>query len=182
MEVELAIHEVEWCRHGHPVLVLRERTGERRVALAVTVEDAQDLLRECPLASGRFRACALALALLDATGATLDAVALIVGSDQILRADLRVAGPTGAGTVPAHATDGLALAVQRGLPLLIDATALARVGHIGGSGPGCRDESGPPARRGMQPADPLAPFRPFVESLDFGDGGASGRAGDVADG
>ena len=85
MQIALAAHDVEWCRQGHHVLVLKKRDGERKMALAITVEDAQDMFREGERSSGRSRVCVPALALLDHLGATLDAVTLVVGDDDVCR-------------------------------------------------------------------------------------------------
>lgn len=61
MQGELLIHDVEWCRHGHPTLVLMERQGPQKVTIAVSPENARELLPACTKASGRFRACTLPL-------------------------------------------------------------------------------------------------------------------------
>jgi bifunctional DNase/RNase len=170
MQCELLIHDVEWCRHGHPILVLKERQGQRKVAIAVSPEDAQDLLPECTKASGRFRACTLTLSLLEGVGAQLDSVTLSVGPDRVLRARITASGPGGDCTLSAQATDGLVLAQQRHLPLWIAEDELTQVGYDGQTHSG---RCGPRRNTTAQPADaendPLAVFRPVIEGLDFGD-------------
>ena len=170
MQRELIIPDVEWCRHGHPVLVLKERQGRRKVAIAVTPEDAQDLLPECGRASGRFRLCALSLSLLEGVGAQLDGVTLAVGPDRVLRARLAASGPGGDCTLAAQATDGLVLAQQRQLPIWIAEDELAQVGYDGQMHSG---QCGPRRNATEQPTDaandPLAAFRTVIEGLDFGD-------------
>jgi bifunctional DNase/RNase len=176
MPNELTIHDVEWCRHGHPILVLREQRGPRKLAIAVGTEDAQDLLAECPRASGRFRACALLLATLEAINAELLDVTLAPGDDAVLRAILTLGTTLGPRTVPAQATDGLVLALQCQVPILITDDDFARVCY---TGIGRREKGGPVAREergGVPERDPLAAFRAVVERLDFGDRYHDGHA------
>ncbi len=172
MQIELAIHDVEWCRHGHPVLVLKESSGDRKLAIALNVEDAQDLFRDGQRGSGRARVCAMVLALLDNLDATLDTVTLAVGSGDVLNARLHIDKPGGELLLTINASDGLVLAQQRQLPIRIAATDFARVAYCAGRAREQHPGAGQPPQ-----ADPLAPFRAVVEALDFRDDEASGPSG-----
>jgi hypothetical protein len=169
MHIELAIHDVEWCRQGHPVLVLKECAGSRTMAVAIEVEDARDIFREGDRSSGLARACALALTLLDHFGATPESVTLQIEPEEILQSCLRIAQPGSELLITLNASDGLVLARQRRLPIRMAADDFARVAYRAGSArtqPAPAASAEPDDRRD----DPLAAFRAVVESLDLDDG------------
>lgn len=166
MQIELAIHDVEWCRQGHPVLILKEAGGSRKMAVAIEVEDARDLFREHDRTSGRARTCALALTLLDHFGATLESIALQIEAEDVLQACLRIAQSGRELLITLNASDGLVLAQQRRLPVRIAAADFAQVAYQVGA---ARPQPAPaaPAEPSNRRNDPLAPFRAVVEALDL---------------
>jgi bifunctional DNase/RNase len=170
MMIDMRLHAVEWCPHGHPIAVLRSDGEPRYVAVAVSVEEAQAL---SPLPSActgaQVRLCGLLQVVLGELGAALRGVTLDVTTNNVLRACLWLEGAQVALSVGAQATDGLVLARLHDLPVRMAESDLARVCY----------RTAEPAARGTTPCaadssqarpDPLAPFRSVVEGLDVGDG------------
>jgi bifunctional DNase/RNase len=170
MMIDMRLHAVEWCPHGHPIAILRSDGEPRYVAVAVSVEEAQAL---SPFPSNnrgaQVRLCGLLQVVLSDLGAQLRGITLDITANNVLRACLWLEGPQAALSIGAQATDGLVLARLHDLPVRMAEADLARV---------CFRQSVEPAAHGttpcnarIQPAspDPLAPFRSVIDGLDFGD-------------
>lgn len=180
MMIDMRLHGVEWCPHGHPIAVLRSDGEPRYVAVAISVEEARAL---SPFPSNRqgaqVRLCSLLQVVLADLGAQLRGVTLDVTGTNTLRACLWLEGPQAALSVGAQATDGLILARLHDLPVRMAEDDLARVGYRAKSGSAtrgmaaCNGEEPPRQPESPRAADPLAPFRSVVEGLDFGDGGTT---------
>ena len=179
---DLSLHAVQWCsQHGHPVLALRTDDG-RAFIVAMTTDDAI-AFATTPGASDASRAPRrlhrLVEALVAALSAKLSAVHLHVGSDDVLRASLQIAGPQGEIMLPAHFADGVALASRNHLPLRISAQDLARVPLMRLSE---SEAVAPLATPALPPVvaacpEPPAAFRTLIESLELDDfGPAPGSA------
>jgi bifunctional DNase/RNase len=147
------------------VLLYDTVDGARRYAVTVSAEDARLFAPAGgSLDAAPARRYALVEAVLAAVGGRLTDITLQPGVDGVFVAELRLTGPAGTVTVPAHGIDGLLLAHRAGLPVRI-ATATLTGGH---------EATGPPA------ADPLAAFRPTIEALDLdGLGADAAQRGDA---
>lgn len=160
----LTFQEVRWGADGTPLALLRIATGDEYLALDLATEEAWALVAD-PQAegAGRVRLGGVLLDLLTAAGARLRGVALAVGEDGLLRAELALTGLCGRHTLTAHVADGLLLARRGGVPLTIAATQLAGYRPAGAAKP-------QPSRTSP---DPLSAFRQVVAELawpEVGDG------------
>ena len=167
---DLTLHAVQWCaQHGHPVLALRT-VDARYFIVALTAEDAGALATfpgEPDTARSPRRLYGLVEATVTALGARLTEVRLHVGSDDVLRASLRLSGKDGELALPAHFADGVAIAHRGHVPLRMADEDLERV-PLAPLAP----LSGLPA---SPHAAPPAAFRSLIESLDLdGIGGDAG--------
>jgi bifunctional DNase/RNase len=163
---EALLSEIVWCpQHGQPVLLYDTVDGDRRYAVTVSAEDARLFAPAgWSLDVAPARQYMLVEAVLAAVGSRLADVTLRPGVDGVFVAELRLIGPAGAVTVPAHGIDGLLLAHRVGLPVRIATTTLT----------GCQEATGPPA------TDPLAAYRPTIEALDLdGLGADTAQRGDA---
>lgn len=167
---DLTLHAVQWCaQHGHPVLALRTADA-RYFIVALTAEDAGALAAfpgETDPARSPRRLYGLIEATVAALGARLTEVRLHVGSDDVLRASLRLIGKDGELSLPAHFADGVAIAHRGHVPLRMADEDLARV-PLAPLAPLLGLSANP------SPAPPTA-FRSLIESLDLdGIGGDAG--------
>lgn len=179
---DLSVHAVQWCsQHGHPVLALRTDDG-RVFIVAMTTDDAVAFAttpNSSDASHAPRRLHRLVEALVAALSAKLSAVHLHVGSDDVLRASLQIAGPQGDIMLPAHFVDGVALASRNHLPLRISAQDLARVPLMRLSE---TEAAAPLVAPALPPVvtarpEPPAAFRTLIESLELEDfGPAPGSA------
>jgi bifunctional DNase/RNase len=159
--MELNVHDVMWCAaHGHPVLTMHLSGTDRYFAVSVGPEDAASLAPHASHLppSSRVRLYGLLESSIAALGARLSEVQLFVGDDAHLRAAVRITGPQGELTLPAHFADGIALAHRRRVPLRMTDEDLARV-----------PTSRPMSARNERGGDRLAPYRDVIEALDLDD-------------
>ncbi len=166
--IDLRVHDVIWCaEHGHPMLTMQLSGTDRFFAVSMAPDDAASLASHPSgsAAVSRTRLYDLVESSIDGLGARLLDVQLFVGPDAVLRSVVRIAGPAGEVTLPAHFSDGIALAHRRRVPLRMAEEDAARV----------------PAAHPLtqsrlvdsQLDDPghvhLAPFRDVIDSLDLDD-------------
>ena len=159
--MELSVYDVMWCAtHGHPVLTMHLSGTDRYFAVSVGPEDAASLAPHASHlpACSRVRLYGLLESSIAALGARLTEVQLFVGDDAHLRAAVRITGPQGELTLPAHFADGIALAHRRRVPLRVTDEDLARV-----------PTSRPNVTRTKRGEGELAPYRDVIESLDLDD-------------
>ncbi len=161
--IDLRVHDVLWCaHHGHPILTMHLTGTDRYFAVPMGNDDAASLAPHpsTSTASSRTRLYGLVEASIAGLDARLTEVQLFVGDDSVLRAVVRITGPRGELTLPAHFADGIALAQRRRVPLRMDEDDVARV----------------PSERMPTPSPPtpaspghtlLAPYRDVIESLDL---------------
>lgn len=167
--IDLRVHEVMWCtEHGHPMLTMQLCGTDRFFAVSMAPDDAA-LLATHPSGSAavsRTRLYDLVESSIGGLGARLLDVQLFVGPDAVLRSIVRIDGPAGEVTLPAHFSDGIALAHRLKVPLRMAEEDAARV--PGANGPSSRTRVIEPQPDTQNHAH-LAPFRDVVDSLDLDD-------------
>ena len=103
--IDLRVHEVMWCtEHGHPMLTMQLCGTDRFFAVSMAPDDAA-LLATHPSGSAavsRTRLYDLVESSIGGLGARLLDVQLFVGPDAVLRSIVRIDGPAGEVTLPAH--------------------------------------------------------------------------------
>jgi bifunctional DNase/RNase len=168
--VDLVVHEIFWCgRHGQPIVSLHLAGTDRFFAVAMAAEDASLLAPEPPAtASGRVRLYEMMESAVTGLGGGITEVQLSVGDTAMLQAAVRIAGPDGELTLPAHFADGIALAHRQRVPLRMTDADVARVP------PSTIPKPAPPAAQTHH--RDLTPFRDLIESLDLDEFGPSGRS------
>lgn len=166
--IDLQVRDVMWCtQHGHPMLTMQLGGTNRFFAVSMASDDAASLASHpSGSAVSRTRLYDLVESSITGLGARLLEVQLFVGVDAVLRSVVRISGPAGEITLPAHFSDGIALAQRHRVPLRMAEEDAARVPAA----------SAPPARTerfAAEPNDPghvhLAVFRDVVDSLDLDD-------------
>lgn len=176
--IELRVHDVMWCaQHGHPMLTMQLGGTDRFFAVSMAADDAATLaVTPSAAAVSRTRLYDLVESSIAGLGARLREVQLFVGPDAVLRAVVRIAGPAGDFTLPAHFSDGIALAHRRRVPLRMAEDDVARVPAAARMPPWAAQHDADPTEDGADeplPDDPghvhLAPYRDVVDSLDLDD-------------
>jgi bifunctional DNase/RNase len=167
--IDLQVRDVMWCaQHGHPMLTMQLGGTDRFFAVSMAADDAASLALHPSgsAAVSRTRLYDLVESSITGLGARLLEVQLFVGPDAVLRSVVRISGPAGDVTLPAHFSDGIALAHRRRVPLRMAEEDVARVPgatvtppQIGPVIPGPNDQG----------HVHLAPFRDVIDALDLDD-------------
>ena len=172
--VEMTVHRVGLCmQDSTPVIVLRERHGERFLPVKVSTMHANAAIRHSHrLPPFRPQTHEVFVAVLRAMGATIAGAQIEAGDEDALTAQLTVTRGARTITLPATAADAVVLAVRAEAPIFAAPGLLERFAQ-----PQPRDEidcaQRPP--KGPQPqasehAMPAGPpktdvFRQFIETL-----------------
>ena len=128
--VELVVQEVARCANGQAVLVLREKGGERRLAMPVGAADAAALERklhgEKP---DRPRLHELAGQSIAALGGKVTRASIETQtSDKVFLGHVTLASRGGQVELESRATDSVVLALEAGAPILVARDLLDRAG------------------------------------------------------
>lgn len=163
--VDLFVHDVFWCgRHGQPIVALGLAGTTRFFAVGMAAEDAACLAPVPPaIASNRVRLFDLMESAVANSGGVITDIQLFVGDSAMLGASVRMSGPTGEHSLPAHFADAIAIACRLRLPLRMAEADVARI-------PPSTISASRPSATGQ--AD-LKPFRDLIESLDLDQFGSS---------
>lgn len=170
--IELQVRDVMWCaQHGHPMLTMQLGGTDRFFAVSMAADDAATLASNpSGAAVSRTRLYDLVESSIAGLGARLLEVQLFVGPDSVLRAVVRITGPAGEVTLPAHFSDGIALAHRRHVPLRMAEEDAARVPAAMTPPWAGQNPAGPDQTRHDDPGHVhLAPYRDIVDSLDLDD-------------
>lgn len=157
--IPLVFAEVRVTADGpSPVLILDEAQGRRRLAIWITAAGGNAVLsaldHEEP---GRISPHDLMLEALSVVDAVVEQVRILSFDDGVFIAEIVVNGHA----VPCRVSDGVALALRCGAPLLTTEELLAEVGVL-------RDAAAP----GADPEDEVEQFREFLDQINPGDFGA----------
>jgi bifunctional DNase/RNase len=143
-----------------PVIVLRERTGDRRVLpIYIGTPEAQSILwavegrvPERPLTHD------LLVNVLGALGAVLERVLITEVSDGVFLAEMMLQTRSGPVNVPCRPSDGVAVAVRVGCPIACEPNVIDEAGRFADLGSEGDDEGDETAL--------LGEFRDFIENIN----------------
>lgn len=173
--VEVIVEGIRQCCHtGQPVLLLKDKAGERFVPLRLPPEEAQVLAAELKGALTRESyVYTLLTSALGHLGGRIGAVVLHLAPDNVLQSCLRVDSRQGPRQVTAHPIDALAIAIRQRTPVFLNGDALEKVGFT------ARRDAEQPGGRGNRENDPAneqdggggadlpLALRDFLSSLDL---------------
>jgi hypothetical protein len=148
VEMELVGVRVE-LPSNVPIVVLREKEGDRRV-LPIFIGVALDGVEPPrPLTHD------LVVLLLEDLSVSLERVLVTELRDSVFFAELHLRAPDGVHVVSCRPSDAIAVAVRVGAPLFASDEVLADAGHV----PAEEVEE-------VEPEDVVEQFREFIESVD----------------
>ena len=171
--VEMIVQGIKRCHHsGEPVLLLREKKGQRSLPLRLSPEDAHILaaqLRDLPTCQSH--AYALLSAVLNHRDWKLAAVVLHLSPDRTLESCLRLGSHQGSAQIESHPVAALALALRQGSPIYLNGEALESMGFTSRSAEqngGHEDVVRPHSEAAGDPDPDIPPLiRDFLSSLDL---------------
>ncbi|TAK27703.1 MAG: hypothetical protein EPO21_23515 [Chloroflexota bacterium] len=128
--VEMIVQGLKRCHHsGEPVLLLKEKEGQRYLPLRLAPEEARILTTQI----GAVPTCqspvsAMLAAVLDHLDGKLTAVILHLSPDRTLESCLRLHSHKGSGQIESHPIAALALAFGQGIPIYLNVEGLESMG------------------------------------------------------
>jgi bifunctional DNase/RNase len=131
---------------GQHVLLLRERAGERVLAVWVGPSEANAAaLRLNDMTPARPLTHDLLAALVERTGAAVERVVITHQAEEVFYATVHLRGPAGPDEIDARPSDAINLALRTGAPILVAAGIMAESARV----PDPESEPGPPAVSAM---------------------------------
>ena len=128
--VELVVQEVARCANGQAVLVLREKTGDRRLPMPVGPAEAAALERRLHgEKSERPHLQELTASSIQALGGQVTRASIeTIGTDKVFLGHLTVRGGSGSVELASRAADSVVLAMEAGAPIVVSRRLLDQSG------------------------------------------------------